>query len=262
MNLSKRDFENDTRAPWLAIAIGNSRILWGQWLDTKLVRWGRVEIAPNAEFERQVRQVGDRTWLASVSCQEKALDLWPALRRSRQLSLVDVPLAGGYDTFGLDRALALVGAASQVGWPVLVVDGGTALTFTGADPTGWLVGGAIVPGLALQARALHSSTAALPEVNLAPDTSLERWAKTTELAIESGVMLGAIATVRSFCDDWRTRYPDSAIAFTGGDGEYLHRLAAIPHSIYNPALVLHGIAACRSLLLSSNSPPIARQSGD
>ncbi|MEO1132762.1 MAG: type III pantothenate kinase [Cyanobacteria bacterium J06639_1] len=248
-NLAARAAETEVEAgkPWLAIAIGNSRVLWGLWQGETLQRWNRNEIAPDVEFDRQIQVAGDRVWMAAVGRLAPVLEQWPQLRDARSLKLADTSLAEVYDTLGLDRALALMGAAALWGWPILVIDGGTALTVSAADEAGVFVGGAIAPGLALQARSLHTSTAALPDFDYSYLESVERWARTTAGAIASGVVLGAIATVRSFCDDWRRHYPEGAIAFTGGDGKLLHDLAQIPNSYNEPTLVLRGIAECRAL---------------
>ena len=48
------------------------------------------------------------------------------------------------------------------GFPMLVIDAGTALTFTGADANQCLVGGAILPGLRLQLASLGQKTGQLP----------------------------------------------------------------------------------------------------
>ncbi|MEO0801283.1 MAG: type III pantothenate kinase [Cyanobacteria bacterium J06642_2] len=244
---SSQPQNTDSAAGWLAVAVGNSRILWGQYTGDKLREWGRLDIASNVEFERYLRAACDRICLASVGDVTAALTLWPALSCARQLDLNDVPLANTYATLGLDRALAVVGAARKQGWPVLVVDGGTALTLTAVDELGAFAGGAIVPGLRLQRQSLFASTAALPTVREDVLTAwpIPRWACETEAAIQSGIIYGAIATIRAFCQDWRFRYPDGSIVFTGGDGEFLHYVADIPHSNVEPTLVLQGMAACR-----------------
>ncbi|WP_227498681.1 type III pantothenate kinase [Synechococcus sp. PCC 7336] len=165
------------------------------------------------------------------------------------LTLAEVPLAGTYETLGLDRALALVGAARRVGWPVLAVDGGTALTISAADAAGRFAGGAIWPGLSLQGRSLHQATAALPLVTFEHSQLPlpERWATSTGDAICSGILYSAIAAVRDYCLDWRLRYPNSPIAFLGGDGQLLQQALALGNSYCDPTLVLQGIAACREL---------------
>ncbi|CAM9423271.1 unnamed protein product, partial [Ectocarpus sp. 13 AM-2016] len=74
-----------------------------------------------------------------------------------------------YPTLGVDRALAVRGAARIRGWPVLVIDCGSALTFTAADASGRLAGGAILPGVRLQLAVLGSRTAQLPSDVVLPD---------------------------------------------------------------------------------------------
>lgn len=54
-------------------------------------------------------------------------------------------------------------------WPVLVIDCGSALTFTAADASGRLAGGAILPGVRLQLAVLGSRTAQLPSDVVLPD---------------------------------------------------------------------------------------------
>ena len=70
------------------------------------------------------------------------------------IGLEDIPLEGLYPSLGVDRALALWGAGATWGFPCLVIDGGTALTLTGGNGDGFLVGGAILPGLRLQLQSL------------------------------------------------------------------------------------------------------------
>jgi type III pantothenate kinase len=132
---------------------------------------------------------------------------------------------------GIDRALALWGAGEIYGFPVLVIDGGTALTFTGADASGRLVGGAILSGLRSQLRSLATNTAALPEVEL-PTQMPPRWALNTPEAIKSGTIYTLIAGIQDFVTAWREEFPDSKVVITGGDRSYLlHYL-----QIYSPEI--------------------------
>jgi type III pantothenate kinase len=84
--------------------------------------------------------------LASVVPNQTAL--WQDYSNVHEITLDQVPLQGIYPTLGIDRALALWGAGETWGWPMLVIDAGTALTLTGADANRCLIGGAILPGLA------------------------------------------------------------------------------------------------------------------
>lgn len=155
-------------------------------------------------------------YVASVVPQQTRL--WQPI--AKVITLDDLPLIGVYSTLGIDRALALLGAGETLGYPALVIDAGTALTFTGADDNKNLIGGAILPGLRLQLQSLAQRTAALPETIL-PTQLPGRWAMQTNMAIESGVIYTILAGIRDFIADWRCQFPDSKIALTGGDSKML-----------------------------------------
>lgn len=77
---------------------------------------------------------------------------------------------GLYPTIGVDRVAALRGARACFGLPALVIDGGTAMTFTASDADGELMGGNISVGLAWRIKALHRS---MPKFGGAPLMQLE-----------------------------------------------------------------------------------------
>ncbi|CAM9577219.1 unnamed protein product, partial [Hapterophycus canaliculatus] len=130
-----------------------------------------------------------------------------------------------YPTLGVDRALAVRGAARVRGWPVVVVDCGSALTFTAADARGKLAGGAILPGVRLQLTVLGTSTAQLPSDIVLPDELPPRqamegsWAMETGAGIQAGVMWTIVAGIRSFIKDRWKIDPTATVVFTGGDGQ-------------------------------------------
>jgi type III pantothenate kinase len=221
---------------WLALAIGNSRLHWAWFSADRIqITWDTphftaavVEqmMAEGLQFSPEVVELPIGLPLTIASVVPTQTQLWQAYPQARVLQLADVPLGEVYPTLGIDRALALWGAIQTYGAPVLVVDGGTALTFTGADGDRHLVGGAILPGIRSLFQTLNRSTAELPQVELAellPDglrpTGGHRWATNTPDAIRSGIMHTVTAGVRDFVVDWLERYPDSPIVFTGGDGE-------------------------------------------
>ena len=243
------------RDRWIAVALGNSRSLWGQFDRDRLQRWQRClpgqhpDWASELDCEIVAAEVGspDRR---SPLLASRPSELQSSGSHTQFLTPQQVPLAGQYDTLGLDRSLALIGAASRWGWPVLVVDGGTALTVSAADENGRLVGGAILPGFGLQGSALHDGTAALPQIQFADAIDMtdrwpDRWATSTDGAIRSGIFYGILAAVREFYRDWHERYSRSPLVFTGGDGELLHRALSVENSYFDPVLVLRGIAVCR-----------------
>lgn len=228
---------------WLALAIGNSRSHWAgfrgntlqdAW-DTPHLPSGAIARLIDARFDFKVwaaefeglklpswqpSELAPPLWIASVVPSQLAL--WQSYPGARAISREQIPLQGTYPSLGIDRALALWGAGTELGWPVLAIDAGTALTFTGGDRDGSLVGGAILPGLGLQLRSLQQKTAALPLVE-APllASPPPRWALNTEDAILSGVTYTVLAGVRDFIEAWWREFPESAVALTGGDRAFL-----------------------------------------
>jgi type III pantothenate kinase len=226
---------------WLALIIGNSRLHWALFADQHLLQ---VWHAPLSEFnEFQHRRSQDwaewqsslppfgpnalehhlycpfpELWLASVVPTQS--EVWRAYPNLTWLQPSDIPLQQSYVGLGVDRAIALWGAGMTYGWPCLVIDGGTALTLTGADASAALVGGAIFPGLGLQLRALAGSTAALSLVELPPALPT-LWAQDTATAMQSGVVHTAIAGIGHAIQQWISTYPDSKVILTGGDAEQL-----------------------------------------
>ncbi|HIK18594.1 MAG TPA: pantothenate kinase [Leptolyngbyaceae cyanobacterium M33_DOE_097] len=241
---------------WLALAIGNSRSHWAEFQGDQLVKHWDAPHLSEAESAPLPSHTPVDVWIASVVPPQS--DRWRTYSRSRFITLEDIPLSGMYPTFGVDRALALWGAIQTIAAPVLVIDAGTALTFTGADADRRLVGGAIAPGLRLQLQALNQGTAALPEVLFATtDTDLPmQWATDTKGAIASGVFYTLLAGIQAFIADWHRQYPASPVVLTGGDGD---RLAAALRSVapeltpflnVQPTLIFAGIQAVRSAILN------------
>ncbi|MBD2772857.1 pantothenate kinase [Iningainema sp. BLCCT55] len=152
--------------------------------------------------------------LASVVPSETAV--WQSYLNVRIATLNNVPLSGLYPTLGIDRALALWGAGQVWGFPMLVIDAGTALTFTGADCNDNLVGGAILPGLGLQFATLAGKTGQLPSVDL-PEQLPRRYAVNTQEAMQSGVIYTLLAGIKDFVAAWWQDFPESNVAITGGD---------------------------------------------
>ena len=225
----------------LALAIGNSRLHWGWFHQGSLAAtWHTPHLSPTVAEGLMASGFAPDLWpsrteglpsltshppLYIASPVPRQLQLWQQYQYAKVITTQEVPLAGIYPTLGVDRALALFGAGNRWGWPVLVVDAGTALTFTGADASGRLVGGAIVPGLGLQLRSLREKTAALPLLELPePQEAVayplpDRWARNTPGAIHSGVIYTILAGLREFIQTWWLQFPQSRVIFTGGDSQ-------------------------------------------
>ncbi len=227
---------------WLALVAGNSRFHWGMGdRQTLISRWdtpplsgsdlgkiivelcqGRLSALLNPPPSLHL-SLKTKINFTVASVLPELNSVWQAHPHIRVLELADLPVQGTYPTFGIDRGLGIVGAGERWGWPILVIDGGTALTFTGADGDRHLVGGAILPGLGLQTRILAEKTGALPLITCSQSLP-PRWSLNTAEAITSGILYTMLAGIHGFIQDWHRQYPDSPIIFTGGDGEILYTL--------------------------------------
>jgi len=105
----------------------------------------------------------------------------------------------------------------------IIVDFGTALTFTTVTKKGKVLGVAIAPGLKTAIGALFSKTAQLPEVPLEmPATPV---GKNTIHAIQSGILNGYVGLVKYMLAEIRNEVGDHFIAVaTGGLSSILHPL--------------------------------------
>ncbi|MEH1862416.1 MAG: pantothenate kinase [Nostoc sp.] len=241
--------QRHTEEIWLALEIGNSRLHWALFLGETLYSAWDIDYLPESVIIQHLAeyQTLDDLLLAITPpdqqdnfltntaplCAFVSLPLCPLLLASvvpsqtaiwqtypntRVITLDQILLTGVYPTLGIDRALALWGAGKTWGFPMLVIDAGTALTFTAADANESLVGGAILPGLGLQFATLGQQTGQLPFVETQNFPSLPpRFALNTTEAIQSGVIYTLLAGIKDFIEAWRDLFPNGKIAIKGGD---------------------------------------------
>jgi len=239
---------------WLGAIAGNSRWHWAYGRGLQVLRaWERAHLdRPLHALDSEVPAgidipAGVPLYLASVVPAQT--DLARAYPGTVLIDRDRLPLDGTYPTLGVDRALAAIAAGQRFGVPVAVVDAGTALTVTGVDGSWRFAGGAIWPGLGLQARALHEQTGTLPAIAL-PDDLPPRWAQTTIEAVQSGIVYGAASAIGGFLDSWWQQYPGSAVTLTGGDAVLVQKALGLAEVRVEPLLGLQGLAFAIARLAS------------
>jgi type III pantothenate kinase len=145
------------------------------------------------------------------------------------------------ETLGIDRVVCGSAAYMLFGGPCMVVDCGTATTFTYIDHDGNLVGGAIAPGVQTSSEALMGRTACLPRVSLTfPKNAM---GTTTDEAMLSGVVFGHAAMIegmlKRFSDELGLK---PVVVMTGGSAP-----AVTPHikgvDRHEPDLSFKGLKA-------------------
>lgn len=94
---------------------------------------------------------------------------------------------------GADRIVNSVAAYEIYGGPVIVVDFGTATTFSAVSSKGEFLGGVICPGVKISADALFQRTAKLPRIELVkPETIIGR---NTVANMQAGIIFGYVGQV-------------------------------------------------------------------
>lgn len=164
----------------------------------------------------------------------------------------DISLGVGIDypdpaTIGADRLANAAGCAAHYGFPAIVVDFGTAVTFDVLSARGNYIGGVIAPGLEAMTNYLHTRTALLPNIRLAePETAVGR---TTREAMLSGAVHGYRGLVREILQQIRAEsFPRKRphIIATGGDAALIGSRVRLFDAI-DPLLTLKGLLAIARL---------------
>ena len=149
------------------------------------------------------------------------------------------------DMVGIDRLLDAVAAnhLRRPDQPAVVADVGTAITVDAVSAEGAFLGGAILPGIAMSARALHEFTDLLPLIEMSelsqPPPAL---GTATTAAMQSGLFWGAVGAIRELAERLAKHLEgEPAIYLTGGAGPAVAELLG-PSARHVPHLTLAGIA--------------------
>ncbi len=119
---------------------------------------------------------------------------------------------------GVDRLCCAVAAFDQLGEACIIGDFGSAATIDCVNEEGVFMGGAILPGLAMSANALHEKTAQLPQIELTLPSKV--FGTDTEQAILNGIVYGMRGALRELVESYATRlgaWP--LVILTGGDAK-------------------------------------------
>ena len=143
------------------------------------------------------------------------------------------------DSVGVDRVCTAAAAFLRTEHACTVVDVGTAVTIDVIDDDGVFQGGAILPGLRMQAQSLAEQTASLPRVEVSQPASVV--GKDTQQAICSGLWYGLAGAIRDVVEQIATegsRWPQ--VVLTGGGAQELMGRLDFVDSVV-PDLCLIGI---------------------
>lgn len=256
----------------LVLDQGNSTLFAGVFRDEKLMRSARIDVGrdrlipPSGAMKKegscdhalQLRNLArgrlDRVALCSVVPQEtaklaKLVEKLFGVEPRVLTATSEHGLKLAYHRpaeLGVDRLANAIGARKL--YPrknVIVVDCGTATTLTLLPRDGTLLGGAIMPGLAMWPAMLNQCTAGLPSVALRASDSVV--GRDTESAIRSGIMHGHAGAIRELISKSRAEaFGRSPVVVLGTGGQVTHFKYQSLFTHIESELILHGLQAFAS----------------
>ena len=225
----------------LAIDIGNTYIVVGCIRDEEIVFAERLHTdGTKSELEYAISiKTGlelygiDRTKLDGGILSSVVPPLTNVIRRAaekvtgREVLVVGPGVKTGLDIridnpaqLGPDLVVEAAAAAEEYPCPLVIVDMGTATTFTVVNEKKQVLGGMIMPGVNVALDSLISRTSQLPKISLEPPEKLI--ASNTVDCMKSGVLFGNAACVDGVLARIQEEFevPLTAVA-TGGMAKYI-----------------------------------------
>ena len=256
----------------LAIDIGNSNLVIGAFENEKLKFVARISSNTNKtadELAVMIKSVLENhgtcysdisgTIISSVvpyltqTCSEaiklltgkEPFVVGPGIKTGINI-LIDNPAQ-----LGSDLLVDSVAASNLYPKPVIIIDMGTATTFSVVDENNCMIGGAIMPGLRISVNALSEKTAQLPHINIeAPKKAI---GTNTIDCMKSGVVFGAAAMIDGMIDRFEEELGKKCfVVATGGLAEEVckhtkHRIE------YNKNMILEGLYILYNKNLKQNN---------
>ncbi len=244
----------------LVIDIGNTNLVFGYWDRRKWKAVWREETSverPTMDYARSFRmqllehnlRFADIEHVAIGSVVPpltepisqmvlQTLELTPIVMKPSLYGQLPIRVHNTAE-IGADLVANALAAYQRYQQAVLIVDFGTALTFTTVASSGSIQGVAIAPGLKTAMRSLAGNTAQLPEVPLSVPASV--LGKDTAHAMQAGILSGYIGLVTHLIEQVKNELnePLKVIA-TGGLSGILTPLHPLFDAL-DPLLTIEGL---------------------
>ncbi len=211
----------------LCLDIGNSTVFMGLVESGRVLDFTRIPVAVSSYLDRMAEFTGGRrVEVVAISSvvPDKTINVVEAVRQLTSLTpfLVKKELQPAFrialdrpETLGADRIADATAAIRDYPLPVIIVDLGTATTFSVINNKGVFLGGAICPGITTSFRALTEKAAQLKGYNL--DLPEKVIGTNTADCINSGIIAGHASLidgmVKRIEEETHDRY---TVVLTGG----------------------------------------------
>lgn len=237
----------------LIIDVGNFKTKIAVFEDDKLLDLLAIEDAAIDSIQQFINKYNpNRSILSSVAVIDQGVI--KLLEQSTEFTLLkaDIPLPlnnkyGTPATLGTDRLSAVTGAYTLFkDQNVLIVNGGTCVTYDLLTAEKEYLGGAISPGLVMRFSALNTFTDKLPLISFDNDFNNLVGTSTKE-SILSGVQNGLVAEIEGIIGRYQKQFENLAVVLCGGDSNFfdsrLKNSIFAPTVHWQPNLVLIGLNA-------------------
>ena len=129
---------------------------------------------------------------------------------------------------GADILVGAVAAVNKYQAPVMVVDMGTAITFTYVNENKELLGGIIAPGIRTSYNSLIKKTARLEEANVEKPKSIV--GRDTVSSIQSGMIFGTSSLIDGLIKKIKKEKGECPVIITGGEARFV--LESLEEKVY------------------------------
>lgn len=231
----------------LTIDIGNTSIAFGVFRGKKLrSAW---KISTQSVFSKKAIRLPkdiDAAIISSVVPKETPIikKLITKKLKVRPLVLgenIKAPIKNLYRNpkqVGQDRLVDAVAVKELYGYPAIIIDFGTAITFDVISKKGEYLGGIIVPGIETSVRALSKQAALLPIIKVSAPKELV--GKDTISSMKSGIFYGLGALCDGLVSKLKAKYGRQRVIATGGHARLMSKFSRSIDKV-NPNLTLQGL---------------------
>ncbi len=243
----------------LCIDIGNTNIVFGIYDGDKLLNSFRLETNYHKtvdeyglKFIEMIKYIGhevteiDGIIIASVVPQ---LDGVFAKTISKYIKIEPLFVNAGIKTginvkidspkqLGADILVGAVASVNKYKAPIIVIDMGTAITFTYVNENKELLGGIITPGIRTSYNSLIKKTSRLEEADMERPKSVV--GRDTVSAIQSGMIFGTSSLIDGLIKKLKKEKGECPVVITGGEAHFI--LESLEEKVYyEENLMLEGL---------------------